>query len=110
MCHTCQLVGKPNQKIPPMPFQKVPIVGEAFSKVLIDIVGPLPKTRKGNQFLLTVMCAITRFPEAIPLRKITAPVIANALIKYFTMTGLPNELQSDRGSSKLFQQLLSLLL
>ncbi len=29
------------------------------------------------------MCAATRFPEAIPLRKITAPVIIRALVKFF---------------------------
>ena len=39
----------------------------------------------------------TRFPEAIPLRKITATVVAKSLVKYFTMTGLPTEIQSDQG-------------
>ena len=42
-CHVCQIVGKPNQVIPPFPLQKVHIGGEAISKVLIDVVGPLPK-------------------------------------------------------------------
>jgi hypothetical protein len=42
-----------------------------FSRVLVDCVGPLPKAKTGgNQFLLTIMCAATCFPEAIPLRKI----------------------------------------
>jgi len=112
-CHVCQMVGKPNQVIPPAPLKLIPITGPAFSKVLIDIVGPLPKTSQGNQYLLTIMCVSTRFPEAIPLRKVTASVIARALIKYFTMTGLPEEIQSDQGSnfkSHLFRQILILLL
>ncbi|XP_067685776.1 uncharacterized protein [Haliotis asinina] len=111
-CHVCQVAGKPNQLIPPAPLKVVPAVGEAFSKVLIDIVGPLPKTSQGNQYLLTIMCLNTRFPEAIPLRKVTAAVVTKALIKYFTMTGLPNEIQSDQGSnfmSNLFRQVMLLL-
>lgn len=111
-CHVCQVTGKPNQTIPPAPLKLVPITGEAFSKVLMDIVGPLPKTSNGNQYLLTIMCVNTRFPEAIPLRKVTAAVVAKALLKYFTMTGLPQEIQTDQGSnfmSKLCQQVLALL-
>ena len=55
------------------------------------------------------MCTSTRFPEAIPLRKITAPVIVKALIKFFTLVGLPRSIQSDQGSnfmSGLFQQVM----
>ena len=54
----------------------------------------------------------TRFPEAIPLRKITATVVAKSLVKYFTMTGLPTEIQSDQGSnfmSRVFRQTMQLL-
>lgn len=55
-CHTCQLVGKPNQAVPPAPLRPIPAVGEPFEHILVDCVGPLPKTRAGNQFLLTIMC------------------------------------------------------
>ena len=68
-CHVCQMVGKPNQK-PPAPLKPIPVVGEPFSRVLIDCVGPLPKTKLGNQYFLTIMCVSTRFPEAVPLRLI----------------------------------------
>ena len=46
------MVGKPNQKIPSAPLQPIPAFGEPFSRVLVDCVGPLPKTRVGNQYLL----------------------------------------------------------
>ena len=78
-CHVCQLVGKPNQKVPVAPLQPIPAVEEPFSRVIVDCVGPLPKTKAGN---LTVMCASTRFPEAIPLRNIKAKNIVKALIKF----------------------------
>ncbi len=82
-CHVCQVTGKPNQVIPPAPLCPIPVMGEPFEKVIVDCVRPLPKSKAGNQFLLTIMCASTRFPKAIPLRKITAPVISKALVKFF---------------------------
>lgn len=42
-----------------------------------------------RKYLLTMMCAATRFPEAIPLRKITTNSIVKALIKFFSTFGLP---------------------
>lgn len=87
--HTCQVVGKPNQKIPQAPLKPIPAFDEPFSRVIIDCVGSLPKTRSGNQYLLTIMCASTRFPEAILLRNIKAPTIVKALTKFFTLVGLP---------------------
>jgi transposase InsO family protein len=70
-------------------------------------VGPLPKTKKGHKYLLTIMCASTRFPEAIPLRSIKSPIIIKALEKFFAFVGLPKEIQSDQGSNFMsheFQQ------
>ncbi len=111
-CHTCQLTGKPNQTIPSAPLVPIPAIGEPFEHVIVDCVGPLPKTRSGNQFLLTVMCSATRFPEAIPLRKITASVVVKALVKFFSTFGLPKVVQTDQGTnflSKLFSQVLTTL-
>ena len=109
-CHTCQVVGKPNQKIPPAPLKPIPAFNEPFSRVIIDCVGPLPKNKAGNEYLLTIMCAATRFPEAIPLRNIKAKTIVKALTKFFfTFVGLPKSVQSDQGSnftSGLFQQVM----
>uniref|UniRef100_A0A8K9V3F6 Gypsy retrotransposon integrase-like protein 1 n=1 Tax=Oncorhynchus mykiss TaxID=8022 RepID=A0A8K9V3F6_ONCMY len=78
-CHTCQITGKPKQVIPPAPLCPIPVIGEPFEHVVVDCVGPLPKTKSGNQFLLTIMFMATRYPEAIPLRKITAPVVSKQL-------------------------------
>ena len=108
-CHTCQMVGKPNQPLPKAPLQPIPAFEEPFSRILIDCVGPLPKTKLGNQYLLTIMCASTRFPEAIPLRNIKAKTIVRALIKFFSLVGLPKSIQSDQGSnfmSSIFQQVM----
>ena len=53
------------------------------------------------------MCRFTHFPEAIPVQNIKAPRIAEALVKIFTLVGLPSVIQSDQGSnfmSSLMQQ------
>ena len=108
-CHTCQMVGKPNQTIQKASLQPIPAFDEPFSRIIIDCVGPLPKTKSGCQYLLTIMCASTRFPEAIPLRNIKTKTIVKALEKFFTFVGLPRSVQSDQGSnfmSGIFQQVM----
>ena len=103
------MVGKPNQTIPKAPLQPIPAVQEPFSRIIVDCVGPLPKPRSGNQYLLAIMCASIRFPEAIPLRNIKTKTIVKALTKFFTLVGLPSSIQSDKGSnfmSGVFQQVM----
>jgi hypothetical protein len=108
-CHTCQVVGKPNQVISKAKLQPIPAFDEPFSRVMVDCVGPLPRTKSGNEYMLTIMCSSTRFPEAIPLRNIKAQTIVKALIKFFTLVGLPKSIQSDQGSnfmSGIFKQVM----
>ena len=52
-CHACQTISKPNQKIPPAPLHPIPSIGEPFGRILLDCVGPHPRTKSGNQYLLT---------------------------------------------------------
>ena len=111
-CHVCQVSGKPNQTIPPAPLYPIPAIGEPFEKVIIDCVGPLPRSKSGYQYLLTIMCTATRFPEAVPLRKITARIVSRALLKFFSFVGLPKIVQSDQGTnftSRIFSQVLKSL-
>ena len=108
-CHTCQMVGKPNQTIPKAQLQTIPAFDEPFSRIFIVCGGPSPRTKSGNEYLLTIMCTSTRFPEAIPLRNIKTKSIVKALIKFFTFVGLPKSVQSDQRSnfmSGIFQQVM----
>ena len=98
-CRTCQVVGKPNQKIPKAPLVPIPVVGEPFSEVIIDIVGPLPRTKSGHEYLLTLIDRMSKYPEAMPLRSIKSQRIVEELIKFFTKFGMPKVLQSDCGSN-----------
>ena len=109
-CDVCQLYGKVNQPITPAPMCPIPVVHEPFEKIIIDCVGPLPKTKQGNQYLLTVMDSTTRYPEAFPLKSITAKAILKPLLHMFTSKGIPRQIQTDRGTnftSTTFKQVLA---
>ena len=111
-CQICQSTGKPNQKIPPAPLKPIPTAEEPFSRVLIDCVGPLPQTKAGNRYLLTLMCTTTRFPEAVPLKSITTKKVVEAMINFFVKVGLPRTIQTDKGTnftSKLFKRVVEQL-
>ena len=100
---------KPNQKIPPYPLQPIKVPCEPFTKIIIDVVGPLPKTKKGSQYILTILDPTTRYPEAFPLKNITTKTIVSKLTNLFTNFGIAQDVQSDQGSnftSDLFKAVL----
>lgn len=102
-------MGKPNQTIPVAPLKPIPVVGEPFENDLIDCVGPLPRTKSSHQYILTMMCAATRYPEAIPLRSLKSRAIIKSF-KFFSTFALPHCIQSDQGTnftSKIFSQVMS---
>uniref|UniRef100_A0A8C2BUT8 Gypsy retrotransposon integrase-like protein 1 n=1 Tax=Cyprinus carpio TaxID=7962 RepID=A0A8C2BUT8_CYPCA len=108
-CHVCQLAGKPNQTIPSAPLHLIPVVGEPFERLILDCVGPLPKSKSGHQYVLTLMCAATQFPEAMPLRTLKAQAIVKEIVKFCSTFGLPKVIQTDCGTnftSKMFSQVL----
>jgi len=97
-CDICQREGK-GRKIPPAPLVSVPVMSEPWTKVTIDIVGPLPACPKsGNRFILTSIDLATHYPEAIPLQQHTAEEVAKALSQIFSHFGFPDEILSDQGT------------
>ena len=83
-----------------------------FSHVHIDIVGPLTQSQ-GHSYVLTMIDRFTRWPEAVPIRSITADVIADAFYtNWISRFGAPTILTSDQGSqfeSLIFQSLTHLV-
>lgn len=51
-CHTCQLTGKPNLMIKPVPLY--PVTEQPFEHPQMDCVGPLPRSKAGSNFMLIV--------------------------------------------------------
>ena len=93
------------------PLIPLPVISEPFSRVMMDIVGPLPCSSSGQDITIYWYCAIT-YPEAIALRSIDAEHIAEELIKLFSRVGVPMEILTDQGSnftSQLLAELYRLL-
>ncbi|XP_068232999.1 uncharacterized protein [Palaemon carinicauda] len=92
---------------------KMPVVSIPFSRVGIDIVGPLnPSTSEGHRFILTMIDYATGFPEAIPMKTITTVDVADALMQIFSRVGIPKEIISDRGkqfTSELMEHVYQML-
>ncbi|KAG1926323.1 thy-1 membrane glycoprotein [Pimephales promelas] len=108
-CSTCQLTGKPNQTIKPVPLYPIPVMEQPFQHLLVDCVGPLPPSKSGSVYLLTVMCQSTRYPAAYPLRSITTRSVVKALSQFISIFGIPKVVQSDQGTnftSNMFQEIL----
>ncbi len=109
-CQTCQRI-KPKHT-PKAPLVPLPIVRTPFSRVAMDMVGPLPPTDEGHKYILTVCDYGTRYPEAFALKSTTSKDVAEALLDMFSRTGIPDEILTDRGSnftSELMKELYDLL-
>uniref|UniRef100_A0A3Q2DC58 Gypsy retrotransposon integrase-like protein 1 n=1 Tax=Cyprinodon variegatus TaxID=28743 RepID=A0A3Q2DC58_CYPVA len=109
-CPICQLTS--SHKVRPSPLKSLPIIGVPFHRIGMDIVGPLERTRSGHRFILVVCDYATRYPEAFPLRKITAVAVARALLQLISRVGIPQEIITDQGTaflSKTLKQVYSLL-
>ena len=95
-CPSCQTCAKnPARKVPRM---ERTVMTEPFEVMGFDIVGPMPKGRGGCRFLLTAICMATRWPEAIPLRGISAKSVAVRMMDIFSRTGIPLQLLTDQGA------------
>jgi hypothetical protein len=98
-CHICQMTGKPNQVVQPAPLQPIPVEAAPFEYLQLDCVGPLPSSKTGCKYLLTIMCQATRYPAAYPLHAITTRSIVKALSQFFSIFGIPKVVQTDQGSN-----------
>ena len=109
-CETCQKCRKyKRSRVPMIP---LPTIREPFSRVAMDIVGPLPRSRSGNRYVLVLCDYASRYPEAIPLKSIDAETIAEELVIIFARVGIPKEILTDQGSnfqSRLLQGIHQLL-
>ena len=95
-CTGCQKASRNTHSRAPL--QPLPCVGEPFEKVAFDIVGPLPRTVSGNWYLLTMMHLFTKYPEAIPLRRVDNITILEAMLEIFARHGVPKVILTDQGS------------
>ena len=90
----------------------LPVIAEPFHCIAMDILGPLPRSRSGNRFILVICDYATRYPEAFALRSIDAEHVVEALMTFFSRVGVPQEILPDQGTnftSQLLAELYRLL-
>ncbi|KAK7097274.1 hypothetical protein V1264_004279 [Littorina saxatilis] len=100
-CRSCDICQKtfPKGRVPSAPLQPLPVIEVPFSRVCIDLIGPIkPVSARGHQYALVLVDVATRYPEAVPLKSTTTEAVAEALLGIFTRTGLPDEVLSDLGT------------
>ena len=86
-------------KVTRVPLGEMPLIDTPFERIAVDLVGPIaPVSDTGNRYILTVVDYATRYPEAIPLKKIETERVAEALLEIFSRVGFPKEVLSDRGT------------
>ena len=80
------------------PLTPLPMPDKRFDSLHVDIVGHLPPSQ-GYTYILTIVDRFTRWPEAIPLRDISALTCARAFLYHWVSRyGVPSTLTSDRGT------------
>lgn len=95
-CHSCNTRNLPTN---PMKSELQPILAEApWQTVVIDMLGPLPRTNCGNKWTLVMMNRFTKWPECMALRSVKATVVARAFLMIVTRNGIPLVVSSDHGA------------
>ncbi|XP_011707937.1 PREDICTED: uncharacterized protein K02A2.6-like [Wasmannia auropunctata] len=85
-------------------------VTRPWQQVTMDLVGPLPRSKKGNTWLLNIQDRFTKWVEMCPLRRATAPAVTDCIEKNLIYRhGCPESIHSDNGTQLRAKQLTELL-
>lgn len=69
-----------------------------MERVAVDIVGHLPRSNKGNRYVLSAIDYFTKWPEAYALPDQEAETVVDALMEgMFSRFGVPECIHSDQG-------------
>lgn len=110
MCETCRSTKSPNITLRP-PMDRSLIAVRSFQYLFIDLLGPYPRSNKGNIGLLIVVDNLTKFMFLHPLPKFTSKRICDYLENNIFYTfGVPETILTDNGTqfkSTLFEAFLT---
>jgi len=53
--------------------------------MIVDTVGPLPKSENGNKYAVTLICDLTKYLVAIPIANKSANTVAKAIFESFIL-------------------------
>jgi len=98
-CQNCELCAKrkpgPGKGKSPL---KQSISSAPLERIAIDIMGPLPLTRNGNEYIMVLQDYFTKWSEAYALPNHRAITVADKLVTEFICKfGCPHQIHTDQG-------------
>ena len=81
-----------------------------FQRLSIDFKGPLPTSKKGNQYLLTLIDEYSRFPFAYPCPNMSSNSVTQCFNHLFSIFGMPDMIHNDRATDFLSEETQNYLL
>ena len=99
-CRSCDVCQRtiPKGKVGKVPLGSMPMIAQPFSRVALDLIGPLPITSGKHRYILTIVDYASRFPEAVPLKNKESETVAEALLAVYSRIGFPDEVFHDQGT------------
>lgn len=96
-CSTCA-AHKPSQLKPTDKMVSHPKISRPWEMISMDLVGPLPRSKHGNTFILNVTDYLSKFTLLFPLRKATGEAVVKKIEnEVFLMYGVPRTIICDNG-------------
>lgn len=86
------------------------VVDRPWQRLYTDLIGPYPRSKRGNTYALIVLDQLTKFTLIKPLRNATAALIIPYLEQdIFHTFGVPESIHSDNGSQFTSREFRSFL-
>lgn len=87
--------------------------GYPGEQLFVDLVGPMPVTRNGEKYILTIEDSFTRYAMAVPIpNKEAATITKHLMERYVSIFGTPSAIHFDRGTeftAEVFRDLMDKL-
>lgn len=94
-CHSCQTLKPRRQK--PGGLMDSTWAEEPMAELSVDLIGPLPTSKRQHKHLLVIIDKFTKFVELFPLRAPTSKAILERMLEVFCRHGFPKSISSDNG-------------
>lgn len=99
-CKSCEICQKSQPRRPARAeMVPMPLVPQPFHRVAMDVVGPLPRSKRGNRFILTFYDCASRYPEAVALPSVETPRVARELVTIFSRLGISEQILTDQSTN-----------
>lgn len=107
-CETCLAYKHQNQNTIGL-MGKPKNCSRPFQTIAIDLIGPLPLSRKLNRFILVVTCCFSKYCLIYPIKRATSSIIKHILENLVFMNyGIPETIILDNGPQMISAELKEL--